>query len=84
MDLAVKQTDALLGGEETVATLDGAIKVKIPEGVTHGEILRIKGRGVPNGRGGRGDILIKIHIQIPRKLSKEARKSVEMLKKEGI
>lgn len=83
MDLNVKLTDALLGGEQTINTLDGAIKVKIPEGVTHGEILRIKGRGVPSG-GHRGDILIKLHIVIPKKLSKEGRKVVEELKKEGI
>ncbi len=42
MDLGVKLTDALLGAEQYIKTLDGEIKVKIPEGVTHGEILRIK------------------------------------------
>ena len=84
MDMSVKLTDALLGGEQTVPTLDGDIKVRIPEGITHGEILRIKGRGVPMERGHRGDILIKLHITIPKKLSKEAKKAVEALKKEGV
>ncbi|MFZ2620933.1 MAG: molecular chaperone DnaJ [Minisyncoccia bacterium] len=84
MDLDVKLTDALLGAEYTVKTLDGDIKVKIPEGVTHGEILRVKGKGVPSERGHRGDILIKIHVLIPKRLSKEARKTVELLKKEGL
>ncbi len=84
MDLNVKLTDALLGGEETVNTLDGAIKVRIPEGITHGEILRIKNKGVPYDKGYRGDILIKIHILLPKKLSKEARKTIEALKKEGL
>ncbi len=83
-DLQVKLTDALLGGEETLKTLDGDIKIKIPEGVTHGETLRIKGKGVPYEKNHRGDILIKLHIAIPRKLSKEARKTIESLKKEGI
>ncbi|HEY4505412.1 MAG TPA: molecular chaperone DnaJ [Candidatus Paceibacterota bacterium] len=83
-DLNVKLTDALLGGEVTLVTLDGAIKVKIPEGVTHSEVLRIKGRGVPNERGSRGDILIKLHIAIPKRLSKDAKKVIESLKKEGI
>jgi len=73
-----------LGGEESVNTLDGAIKVKIPEGVTHGETLRIKNKGVPYEKNYRGDILIKLHISLPRKLSKEARKTIENLKKEGI
>ena len=83
MDLNIKLSTALLGGEETINTLDGAIKVKIPEGVSHGEILRIKSKGVPVERSGRGDILIKIHIELPKKLSKEARKTIEGLKKEG-
>lgn len=84
MDLNVKLTDALLGGEHTVNTLDGAINVKIPEGVSHGEILRIKGKGVPAERGSRGDILIRISIELPKKLSREARKKIEELKEEGI
>lgn len=84
MDLQVKLTDALLGGEETIKTLDGDIKVKIPEGVSHGEILRIKGKGVPSDKSHRGDILIKLSVTIPKKLSKEAKRVVESLKKEGI
>jgi molecular chaperone DnaJ len=84
MDLNIKLTDALLGGEQNIETLDGTIKLKIPEGVTFGEILRIKGKGVPPDRGHRGDILVKLHILIPKKLSKEAKKTLEILKKEGI
>jgi molecular chaperone DnaJ len=84
MDLNVKLTDAILGGEEIVETLDGAIKLKIPEGVTHGEVLRIKGKGVPIDKGSRGDILVKVHVSIPKKLSKEAKKAIETLKKEGL
>ena len=80
----VKLTDALLGSDVNLKTLDGDIKVKIPEGVTHGEILRIKGKGVPYEKNSRGDILIKVHIMIPKKLSKDAKKLVESLKKEGI
>ena len=84
MDLNIKLTDALLGGEQNIATLDGDIKMKIPEGVTFGEVLRIKGKGVPYDRGHRGDILIKLHIIIPKKLSKDSKKALEILKKEGI
>ena len=84
MDLHVKLTDAILGAEESIATLDGSIKVKIPEGVAHGEVLRVKGKGIPTGKNQRGDLLIKIHVLLPKKLSKEARKSIEALKKEGI
>lgn len=83
-DLNIKLTEAILGGEENVTTLDGMIKIKIPEGVSHGEILRIKGKGVPFDKNHRGDILIKLHIIIPKRLSKEAKRVVESLKKEGI
>ncbi len=83
-DLHVKLSTALLGGEYALATLDGEISVKIPEGVSFGEILRIKGRGVPVDKSRRGDLLIKLHIDLPEKLSKDAKKLLEELKKEGI
>jgi len=84
MDLTVKLSSALLGDEYTVKALDGEITVKIPQGIRHGEILRVKERGVPTGQHERGDLLIKISIGLPNKLSKEAKKLVEELKKEGI
>ncbi len=89
MELRVKLSDVLLGGERTIATLDGEITLKIPAGSKHGTILRVKGRGVPHSASsrqssGRGDLYVRISIQIPDKISKEARKLVEELKKEGI
>ena len=84
MDLSIKLSSALLGDEYTVKTLDGDVTVKIPVGIRHGDILRVRGKGVPFERGRRGDLMIKITIDLPSKLSKEARKLVEELKKEGI
>lgn len=81
--LRVKLTDALLGATYGVETLDGTVQIKIPEGVKHGEILRIKGKGVPAGSS-RGDFHVKIMIDIPDKLSRTARKLVEELKREGV
>jgi len=46
--------------------------------------LRIKGKGVPQGNHHRGDLYIRINVKLPDKLSKEAKKLVEELKKEGI
>lgn len=83
-DLSIKLSTALLGAEYNLETLDGKITVVIPAGIAHGEILRVKGKGVPNERGKRGDILIHISIQLPNKLSKTARNLVEELKKEGL
>lgn len=83
-DISVKLSDALLGGEYSLETLDGKLAVKIPEGIQSGEVLRIKGRGVPYGRGSRGDIYLTIKINIPKKLSRSARRAVEDLKEEGL
>lgn len=83
MSLDVKLTDALLGAEYSVETLDGVLKIKIPEGTAFGDTLRIKGRGVPAGRG-RGDLLIKVHIRLPEKLSRKAKQALQDLRQEGI
>jgi len=83
MDLNIKLTDALLGKEMSIDTLDGPVNIKIPAGVSSGEVLKVAGRGVPT-RFGRGDLLIKLGIKLPQKLSKEARHLVERLRDEGI
>lgn len=83
MNLNIKITDALLGAEYIIKTLDGDIKLHIPEGIQSGEYLKIRGKGVPYGSK-RGDILIKIIIKIPNKISKDIKKKIEDLRKEGI
>lgn len=82
--LSVSVTDALLGTEKKMETLEGVIWIQIPAGTESGSILRIRGKGIPRARGGRGDLLIKVLVKPPRKLSKKARQLLEELKKEGI
>jgi len=82
--LKIRLSDALLGGSYDIKTLDGMEKIHIPEGVTHGEVIRVRGQGIPSTRGSRGDILVRIEIELPKKLSKEARALVEKLKSEGL
>jgi molecular chaperone DnaJ len=84
MDLRIKLTDALLGMNYPIKTLDGEVSLKIPEGIKPGHFLKITGRGVPYGSGKRGNILVKVDVVYPEKLSKEAKKKIEELKKEGI
>lgn len=84
MVMDLKLSDALLGAEYPIETLDGEIKVKIPEGVSVNEILRVKGKGVPIKGSRRGDLLIKLNIKMPHKLSRKSKKLVEELKEEGI
>src|SRR5581483_746187 len=63
MTLKIKLSEALLGTEIPIETLDGKVTVKVPAGITFGEILRIKGKGVPGERTNRrGDLMIRIQI----------------------
>ena len=84
MDLNVKLSDALLGAEYTITTLDGDIKLKIPNGVSYGEVLRLRDKGVPMNGNKRGDLLVRVIIKTPTKLSRRAKKLIEDLNKEGI
>jgi DnaJ-class molecular chaperone len=84
MDLGIKLSDAMLGAEYNIKTLDGELTVKIPEGISPNETLRIKGKGVPTGKGSRGDLLIKVSVTLPSRLSKKVKDLVEQLRKEGI
>jgi len=81
--LPIKLTDALLGNTYSVETLDGDVEIKIPAGIGHGELLRIKNKGVPVN-GARGDFMVKVSIETPKKLSRKAQKLVEELREEGI
>lgn len=84
MELSVKLSTALLGGEETIESYDGAkIKIPIPAGLQMGQVLRIRNKGIPTRRGS-GDLLIVTKITIPTKLSREAKKAIEVLAGEGI
>ncbi len=83
-DLRVKLTTAIIGGEMNIKTLDGDLVLKIPEGSNNGDVLRIKNKGVPNDHGRRGDLLVKLVIEMPRKLSRTAREAIEKLKGEGV
>lgn len=86
MDLEIKLSEALLGGERTIPTLDGEITLKVPSGTKHGTILRVKGKGVPFGANqkARGDLYVRILVKVPEKLSREQKRLVEELKKEGL
>lgn len=83
---SIKLSDALLGNKHTINALDGDITIDIPAGANTGEILRVRGRGVPNvhNKSQRGDVLVKLDILMPKKLSKKAMKLVEEMKEEGL
>lgn len=84
MNLSVKLTDSMLGTTVPVETLEGKIlEVKIPPMKRAEELLRVAGKGIP-GDGGRGDLIIRLEVALPHKLSSKARKAIEELKSEGL
>ena len=86
MEKKIPFSQACLGTKIEVTTLEGkTFKVKVPAGVQQESKLRLKGHGLPDGpRGKRGDILVKIAVQIPRKLTREQKKAVKALAEVGL
>lgn len=74
-------TDAVLGTQIDLPTLDGTIKVKVPAGTQHNEVLRVRNKGLPHFSSDlRGDLKIRIRVKIPRKLSSEEQVLYEQLR----
>ncbi len=72
VDIPISFSQAALGAKIEVPTLDEPVDVAIPRGSDSGEILRIRGEGLPNLRSGRpGDLHVRLNIEVPRKLSPE-------------
>lgn len=84
MNLPMKVTDALLGASYTIESLDGPVPLTVPPLKSIDEVIRVKGKGVPVGSGKRGDLLVKIKVELPQKLSKHAQELLDKLKNEGI
>ena len=70
-EVPISFVDAALGGEIEIPTLDGRVKLKIPEGSQSGKQFRLRGKGVsPVRGGGPGDMLVKVMVETPVKLNK--------------
>ena len=71
-EVPINYADAVLGGDIEVPTLDGKVKIKIPEGTQSHKLFRLNGKGIKPLRGGsKGDILVRVLVEIPVKLNKE-------------
>lgn len=81
LEMPVTFSDAALGAQLEVPTLEGAESLKVKPGTQGGEILRIKRKGLPALEGsGRGDQLVRVMVETPRKLSAEARGLFEQIR----
>jgi molecular chaperone DnaJ len=77
MELPILFTQAALGAEIDVPTLDGKRKLTIPKGTQYGAMFRVEGSGLPNLRSGRrGDLIAIIKIEVPKKLTAKQEKSL--------
>ena len=82
LDLPLNITQAVLGADVEVPTLDGPKSIRIPPGTQPGKTLRLRGLGVPQlRRSGRGDMLVNINVQIPTQLTDEQQRLFEQLSK---
>ncbi len=84
MDLDIKISDALLGSEKEIKVFDKSIKLKIPAGIDSGEVLRVKGFGMPQPNGTRGNLMVRIMVRTPKKISRKAKKLIEELREDGL
>lgn len=79
-NLYVSFPDLALGTTAEIPTVDNKVKVKVDAGTQPEKILRLRGKGLPDLNGyGRGDLLVRIHVWVPKKLSNEEKKQMEKL-----
>lgn len=80
-ELAVTFSQAALGDEVEVPTVEGTVRMTVPSGIQNGEILRLRGQGLPGLHGrGRGDQLVRIRVWTPQHLSKEQERILRELR----
>jgi DnaJ-class molecular chaperone len=82
IDVPVTYAEAALGAKIEVPTPEGRISLKVPAGSQDGRTLRVRGQGAPklNG-GGKGDLLARVRVNVPTKLTKAEREAIEALQK---
>ena len=79
LDLPITYPEATLGAHVEVPTMNGPVTLKVPAGTPSGKTFRVKGRGAPK-KGGRGDLLAKVKVDVPEKLSKEEKELLGKLR----
>jgi molecular chaperone DnaJ len=82
-EMPISFADAALGGELEVPTLDGRVKLKVPEGTQTGKLFRLRGKGIaPVRGGGTGDLLCRVSVETPVNLSKRQKELLRELQTE--
>jgi molecular chaperone DnaJ len=77
--LPITFAEAALGANVDVPTLNGAVTLKIPSGTQSGRTFRIRGKGAPK-KGGQGDLLVTVNVEVPQRLSRDEKHLLKQLK----
>ena len=79
VELPITYPEATLGATVEVPTLNGPVKLRIPAGTPSGKTFRVRGRGAPR-KGGHGDLLAKVQVEVPEKLSRQEKDLLKQLR----
>jgi molecular chaperone DnaJ len=81
VELPVTYSEATLGADVEVPTLNGPVKMKVPGGTPNGKTFRLKSKGAPK-RGGHGDLLVTVTVEVPKKVSRAEKDLLKRLQEE--
>ena len=79
IDLPISFKTAVLGGVVKVPTIDDTFEFTIPEGTQSGQVFTVRGKGIKSARNGTGNLIIRVIVEVPTKLSKDQKKEIEKL-----
>jgi len=77
IDVPITFVEATLGAEIDVPTLEGKVRVRIPAGTQSGRTFRVRGHGVEDSKGSKGDLLVAVTVTVPEKLSDEGKELLQ-------
>ena len=82
VELPISFKTAALGGTVKVPTIDDTFDFTIPEGTQSGQVFTVRGKGIKSARGQTGNLILKVFVEVPSRLSKEQKKEIESLYEE--
>ncbi len=82
LDLPISFKTAALGGTVKVPTVDDTFEFTIPEGTQSGQVFTVRGKGIRSARGGTGNLILRVIVEVPTRLSRDQKREIEKLDKE--
>jgi molecular chaperone DnaJ len=79
VDLPISYKTAVLGGVVKVPTIDSTFEFSIPEGTQSGTVFTVRGKGIKSANGGTGNLVIRVIVEIPIRLTREQKRELEQL-----